>query len=475
MPSASPTKPAAAAFCSSDDENDRQVQAINTKSSSLAPPQSPPKRSHSAASASALTQRLHASSPFPLSSTLPLPPPPPPSDSAAAFDPDERFLLIHKLDRRALLLLSSAPPSSPSPPPSSDTATAVSSSSPPAGFAQLSLCLEVLYHSLSCKCELYGIDSLPVLSHAEFIVLLLTRTALSCTRDLQRQHLEAAAAASSRAANREFRRRARGLRLLLRDGPLSWLKEAERVCLQHPQLSAAYVETLQSLAFCYRLLHKPRTAIRLLRQAMRVVEEDEKADSDAAAAQPASALSASRQRARAQLCLNLSSLFALRQCWEEAALHARGAVHHCQHCVLSITAAIPLSSTEPPPSSLPLCLHLLCLAHSALASALLRLHSPSCLRWLERGREVAQSLGQDGPAWQQRLRAEEESGRRRLQEEEKEMLEREAESAKAGVRNGWRLVKPGQTERAARRQQRAARSLPVQPPARPSSSQGLLS
>ena len=98
---------------SDDDEHDHQVHAINSKTLSSPHPTShlkPPPLHPISHSPHPLL--LQPTSPFPLSSSLPLPPPFDPTlSSDAAIELDERFILIHKLDRKALSLLS--PPSAP--------------------------------------------------------------------------------------------------------------------------------------------------------------------------------------------------------------------------------------------------------------------------------------------------------------------------------------------------------------------------
>ena len=113
---------------------------------------------------------------------------------------------------------------------------------------RLSLSCDALYHSLTCKRALYGHDSLPVLSHAELLVLLLNDAAMTALSSLLSPQ-PTASTSSPPPSEREQRRRDREQQHAARAGPLTWLKDAERLCLAHPQLSEGHALTLRHLAY----------------------------------------------------------------------------------------------------------------------------------------------------------------------------------------------------------------------------------
>ena len=323
---------------------------------------------------------FYPTSPFPLSTSLPLPPPPP--APSADSDVDELYLFLHKLDRKALTLLCSP---------------GVGASGAP--FDTLQLAVHVLFHSLECKRTLYGVDSVVCLSHVELLVQLLNRTAMACVQQLQDRFSKEN---GRKADEKQQRRNVKRLRRAFRSLPLPWLKEAEQLCVAHPQLLAAHVLTLNHLACCYRLVNKPRTAIRLLQEAVRRAAEDgelqqrtkqpEETKETVENIAPKEA-GAARLYTRAVLSANLCAVLCQMECWEQAGLHAKLAVDLCQQHTLDLTAALSAESDSPPSSQLTLseALSLLSHCYATLGTVELELHVPSCLHWFEKAQTVEES------------------------------------------------------------------------------------
>ena len=432
---------------SDDDEHDHLVNAINAKAHSLSPP--PPhhrtKRPHTSSSPTPHRSVIHPASPFPLSSSLPLPPPPPSLDASAsspveaAVRRDEQFLLIHKLDRKALALLS---PPHPLPPPAvplmADPPSASSSDSSAVPFGRLALALELLYHSLTCKRALYGEESTPVLSHVEFIVTALNCTAITALRSLQSAHLAhlTASPSSPSSPSKEHRQRAKQLRASLRAWPLTWLKDAEALCLAHPTLTHCHAQTLHHLALTYRLLHKPVTACRLLQQALHTLTTDE-----ATPSYPSD--SVALLRSRALLSLDLTALLAQQTHWEQAGLQAREAAHTAQQLVLALVRREGEGGWEEEGVGVSLAesVGLLQTAYRVLGRVEERLHAVGCVRWWERAAELEERMEgevDEGKREGDDVREMVERVRERVQQAESERRkEREQLLAKRGV---WRVV-----------------------------------
>ena len=444
---------------SDDDEHDHLVLAINTKPQrhQLYPqPSHGIKRPHTSSSLLSPHYRIARSptSPFPLSSSLPLPPPPPPSLAASASSAaeetirlDEQFLLIHKLDRKALGLLSPAA-SAQAEPLSPSSSSAFSSSFP---FGRLALACELLYHSLSCKQALYGDESMPVLSHVEFLVTLLNRTAITALRSLQAEHLahltSTSTPPSSSPSSKELRQRARQLRLTLRCQPLAWLKDAEWLCLAHPGLPHCHTQTLHHLALAYRLLHKPRTACRLLHQALHTLATTDEA-SPLFPRNPLTVL-----RCRTVLSLDLAAVLGQREEWEEAGVWARAAVDAAQQGVLGVVRRegargeeVGVEEEEEEGEEeggvgLGESVGLLVTAYRVLGWVEERLHAVGCVRWWERAAEVEERMEgetEEGKRDGDEVREMVERVRERVQEAERvRRKEREQLLARRGM---WRVV-----------------------------------
>ena len=371
---------------SDEDEHDQLVNDINSKAQ-LRPPTAASyhtntttrPRPHVATSHSPYPIPFYPTSPFPLSTSLPLPPPPP--AHSADSDVDEQYLYLHKLDRKALTLLCSPLP---------QTATSDSS------FDALQLAVQLLFHSLDCKRTLYGLDSVVCLSHAELLIQLLNSTAMACVQQLQADY---GAEPGSIVHDKETRRDVKRLRAAFRSLPLAWLKEAEQLCVDYPQLLAAHLLTLNHLACCYRLVNKPRTAIRLLQEALRRATETgqqqqtepaEEAKETVQEQEQAGGAAADLLYTRAVLSANLCAVLCQMECWEQAGLHAKLAVDLCQRRILALTAALSAEPDSPPVwhTKLSDALSLLSHCYHALGTVELELHVPSCLHWFEKAHAV---------------------------------------------------------------------------------------
>ena len=365
---------------SSDDEHDELVQHINSKAQ-LRLPTATSGRPHTATSKTPIP--FQPTSPFPLSASLPLPPPPP--VQCADLSLDAQYLFLHKLDRKALSLLSSP-----------DAATS------DASFRALQLAVQILFHSLDCKKALYGVDSTVCLSHAELLIHTLNRTAMGCVQQLQGQR--GAEQNGSEEEEAERRRDVKRLRRSLRALPLAWLKEAEQLCVAYPQLLAAHILTLNHLACCYRLVNKPRTAVRLLQEALRRATEDgERAEAADKREESKEALmevngatsgdAESRLYMRAAVSANLCAVLCQMECWEQAGLHAKLAVDLCQRRLFALITAPSDVTSDSPARQLELSEALTLLSHcyAALGSVELELHVASCLHWFEKAQAVEES------------------------------------------------------------------------------------
>ena len=377
---------------SSEDEHDELVNDINSKAkqqptttrssnkSSTSPHITTTTTSHSPYPKAP----FHPTSPFPLSTSLPLPPPPPAPSAAESEAADELYLYVHKLDRKALTLLCS----------SSSTAAAAGVST----FGVLQLATQALFHSLDCKRELYGVDSVACLSHAELLIQLLNRTAMTCVQQLQSAYGSEQGAAVD---EKETRRDVKRLRSAFRELPLAWLKEAEQLCVAYPELLSAHVLTLNHLACCYRLINKPRTATRLLQEAIRraaETPEQQQQQREEGAEETKEQLegdkvttdSDERLHMRAVLSANMCAVLCQMECWEQAGLHAKLAVDLCQQHILALTLAISADADSPlaPLSELSAALSLLSHCYSAAGTVELELHVPSCLHWFEKAQAV---------------------------------------------------------------------------------------
>ena len=374
---------------SDDDEHDELVNDINSKAH-LRPPtanshgnNNTTTRPHVTTSRSPHPIPFYPTSPFPLSTSLPLPPPPP--SPSADCDVDELYLFLHKLDRKALTLLCS---------PTCGTSES--------SFDALQLAVQILFHSLECKRSVYGIDSVVCLSHAELLIQLLNTTAMACVQQLQEKY---GLDRSTTVSEKEQRRGVKQLRKSFRALPLEWLKEAEQLCVAYPQLLAAHILTLNHLACCYRLINKPRTAIRLLQEALRRATEDGELQQAGQAEETKEAVevadnasAAARLYTRAVLSANLCAVLCQMECWERAGLHAKLAVDLCQQHTLKLTLAVSAEPESPPASQsqLPDALSLLAHCYGALGTVELELHVPSCLHWFEKAQAVEESSQSNG-------------------------------------------------------------------------------